>query len=208
MKIKIDDQYHSDENNNYEGEQCTVDENGNLNLFINVDGEFGEDEPLELINKGNICNNEEEKKVIESDFSENVWHDEKYSETYDDIYSKIENDSDIDFENYNQVEEKGVIEVISKLGSKDGVDLKGARINLYLLNGVSPKLHDSKITDENGKVRFDNLENGCYRVISIIDRRYFEKSSYYTWNEVTIDKSNKFSSICVVNRIKMAYYRR
>ncbi|GAA0085676.1 hypothetical protein UT300007_21150 [Clostridium sp. CTA-7] len=208
MKITIDDQYHSDENNNYEEDQYAVDESGNLNLFINVDGEFGDEEPVETINKDNICNKEEEKKIIESNFSENIWHDEKYSERYSDIYSEIENDSDIGFKSYNQVEEKGTIEVISKLASKDGVDLKGARINLYLLNGVSPKLYDSKITDEKGKVRFDSLENGCYRVISIIDRRFFEKPAYYTWNEVTIDKNNKFSSICVINRIKMAYYRR
>lgn len=106
------------------------------------------------------------------------------------------------------VEEKGIIEVFSKLGSKDGVELKGARINLYLLNGVSPKLYDSKFTDSIGKVKFDKLPNGCYRIIAIVDRRFFEKPMYYNWNEVTIDKNNKNSSILVVNRIKAAYYRR
>ncbi|MDZ7548968.1 calcium-binding protein, partial [Clostridium perfringens] len=113
MKITIDDQYHSDDNNNYEEDQYAVDESGNLNLFINVDGEFGDEEPVETINKDNICNKEEEKKVIESNFSENIWHDEKYSERYSDIYSEIENDSDIGFNSYNQVEEKGTIEAIS-----------------------------------------------------------------------------------------------
>ncbi len=108
----------------------------------------------------------------------------------------------------NEVEEKGTIEVFSRLGSKEGVELKGARINLYLLNGISPKLYDSKFTDSIGKVTFNNLPNGCYRIIAIVDRRFFEKPMYYNWNEVIIDKNNKTSSILVVNRIKAAYHRR
>lgn len=226
MKIVIDDQYHSDENNNnykdnnYGEDQCTVDENGNLNLFIQVDEKVEDSNPTMAINKDNICNNQVEEKIIESDFSEQAWRDEKYEEHYDNIYSNIEDNfkdnfqdnfqgnSQKDFNNYNLIEEKGSIEVISKLANRDGVELKGARINLYLLNGISPKLYDSKFTDSEGKVVFDNLENGCYRVIAIVDRRFFEKPSYYSWNEVTIDKNNKSANICVVNKIKMSYYRR
>lgn len=223
MKIVIDDQYHSDENNNNE-DQYTVDENGNLNLFIQVDGEVGEDNSTRTINRDNICNTQEEE-IIESDFSE-----EKCENPYDILYSNIENklegisqdssqeqynsqynsqySSENNFNSYNGVEEKGRIEIISRLASRDGVELKGARINLYLLNGISPKLYDSKFTDSNGEVVFENLENGCYRVIAIVDRRFFEKPLYYTWNEVTIDKNNKSANICVVNKIKSAYYRR
>ena len=51
MKIVIDDQYHSDENNNNNEDQYTVDENGNLNLFIQVDGEVGEDNSTRTINR-------------------------------------------------------------------------------------------------------------------------------------------------------------
>ncbi|WP_291647889.1 prealbumin-like fold domain-containing protein [Clostridium sp.] len=223
MKIVIDDQYHSDENNNNE-DQYTVDENGNLNLFIQVDGEVGENNSTRSINRDNICNNQEDEEIIESDFSEQVLSEEKYENPYDRLYSNIEDklqgisqdslqdnlkfNSQNNFNDYNVVEEKGRIEITSRLASRDGVELKGARINLYLLNGISPKLHDSKFTDSNGKVVFDNLENGCYRVISIVDRRFFEKPSYYTWNEVTIDKNNKSASVCVVNKIKPTYYRR
>lgn len=98
--------------------------------------------------------------------------------------------------------EKGIIEVVCKLGNKDGLNLKGAKINLYLLEGVSPKLKESKYTDVNGFLRFDNLENGCYRVISIVDRNYFEKPIYQTWNEYNVDKQNKYTSITIINRIK------
>lgn len=106
---------------------------------------------------------------------------------------------DIIKENYV---EKGIIEVVCKLGSKDGLSLKGAKINLYLLEGVSPKLKCSKYTDVNGNVIFDNLENGCYRVISIVDRNYFEKPVYQTWNEYNVDKENKYASITIINKIK------
>ncbi|MCR1950244.1 MULTISPECIES: prealbumin-like fold domain-containing protein [unclassified Clostridium] len=219
MKIVIDDQYHSDENNNNNEDQYTVDENGNLNLFIQVDGEVREDNSTGTINRDNICNNQEEE-IIESDFSDQVCSEGQYENPYDRLYSNIEDklqgisqDSSQynlqnNYNNYNEVEEKGRIEVISRLASREGVELKGARINLYLLNGISPKLYNSKFTDANGKVVFDNLENGCYRVIAIVDRRFFEKPSYYTWNEVTIDKDNKSANICVVNKIKSTYYRR
>jgi len=108
-------------------------------------------------------------------------------------------DNDVIKEDYL---EKGIIEVVCKLGNKDGLNLKGAKINLYLLKGVSPKLKESKYTDEKGFVVFDNLENGCYRVISIVDRNYFEKPMYQTWNEYNVDNENKYCNIMIINRIK------
>lgn len=271
MKIVIDDQYHNDENKQY-----TVDENGNINLFINLGDEVEESNTLD--NSNNINYNEGEN-VIESDFtefqekvteevktkdeeiiinearisdevrlsdeprisdieestiggtisSENPWKEEKFSRDYNSIYGEIENNLEEKYANkserveveysssepkYNRYEEKkvkeetGNIDVFSRLGSKEGVELKGARINLYLLNGVSPKLYDSKFSDSSGKVDFNNLPNGCYRIIAIVDRRFFEKPIYYNWNEVTIDKNNKNSNVLVVNRIKPGYYRR
>lgn len=97
---------------------------------------------------------------------------------------------------------KGKIEVTSKLGDMNGKPISDAKINLYILNGISPKLIDSKITDEYGEVIFDNLENGSYRVIAIVNRKYFEKPSYITWNEVTISDELKKESIIVVNKVK------
>lgn len=259
MKIVIDDQYHNDENKQY-----TVDENGNINLFINIEDKVEDSNTLE---DSNNINYNEGENVIESDFtefqekdteektvyaeeittegvpisnveapifgstisSENPWQEEKFSRDYSSIYAEIENNLEEKYANkshgaevedsnlqhiYNKNEEKkvreetGSIDVSSRLGSKEGVELKGARINLYLLNGVSPKLYDSKFSDASGIVEFNNLPNACYRIIAIVDRRFFEKPTYYNWNEVTIDRNNKKSSITVVNRIKAGYYRR
>lgn len=97
---------------------------------------------------------------------------------------------------------KGKIVVYSSLGSKDGTRIKGVKINLYLLNGISPQLVESKHTDCNGMVIFDNVPRGNYRVIELIDKRYFAKPSYLTWNEVNIDDYNNSSTIYVVNKIK------
>lgn len=99
-------------------------------------------------------------------------------------------------------EEKGKIEVIVRLGSKDGSTIKGAKINLYLLKGVQPKLVKSKFTDDFGKVIFTDLEDGCYRAISIVNREYFDKPIYHTWNEFNVDENNKYAKIEVVNKIK------
>ena len=224
MKILIDDQYRDDNDKSYEANEYTVDENGNFNLFIHVDGEVISDNPANKSDNNNICNNElGEENILESDFiqdfddinssddinpSDDASSDEKYSNAYDDFYSQIANSQYQPSENKNIVEEKGTIEVISKLVSKEGLELKGARINLYLLNGISPKLYDSQLTDNCGKSIFNNLENGCYRIIAIVDRRFFEKPVYYNWNEVTIDKENKKSKICVVNKIKPSYYKK
>ena len=60
----------------------------------------------------------------------------------------------------------------------------------------------SKLTDINGIVVFDSLSEGSYRVIEIVNRKYFEKPTYIQWNEVTISKDLKEESIIVINRIK------
>ena len=259
MKIVIDDQYHSDENKGF-----TADENGNIDLFINIgndvasgstleDGnninfnesnncvennftEFNENaniveerEDEDVINAGVIIGESEESVLRNTISSENPWEDEEFSRNYNNIYAEIEDNLEKKYANENEKidgdnfvrktiytsydekkieEEKGCISILSKLGSKEGVEIKGARINLYLLNGVSPKLYDSKFSDEAGKVEFKNLSNGCYRVIAIVDRRFFEKPVYYNWNEVTIDANNKKANIVVVNRIKPGYYKR
>ncbi|MBD7914185.1 calcium-binding protein [Clostridium sp. Sa3CUN1] len=281
MKIIIDDQYQNDENNQY-----TMDEDGNINLFINIDNATEQDETINFNNNidsnsliGGIESNFEElreeeikdtfivesfvkeENIIKEDNTiseeniiseESQREEEKNKRNYHSIYAEIERnlqtkysgDDKVEYDLNNQLEyglnnqveyvannqeeydlnkkvknqydnpierreeeKKGIIEVYSKLGSREGLELRGARINLYLLNGVSPKLYDSKFTDSIGKVTFNNLPNGCYRIIAIVDRRYFEKPIYYNWNEVTIDSNNKEKSIVVVNKIKSGYYR-
>lgn len=97
---------------------------------------------------------------------------------------------------------KGKITVYAKLGDVEGECISDAKINLYALNGLSPKLISSKFTDKNGIVIFDNLEEGSYRIIEIVNRKYFEKPTYIQWNEVTINKNLYTEQIIVVNKIK------
>ena len=99
-------------------------------------------------------------------------------------------------------EVKGVITVISALHSKEGTKIKGVKVNLYKLNGICPELVDSKVTDCDGKVVFCNIPEGAYRVIELIDKRYFEKPQYINWNEVTIDECTTESCIYIINKIK------
>ena len=97
---------------------------------------------------------------------------------------------------------KGKITVYARLGDVKGTCISEAKINLYALNGLSPKLISSKFTDKNGIVIFDNLEEGSYRIIEIVNRKYFEKPTYVQWNEVTINKHLEAEEIIVVNKIR------
>ncbi|WP_026886148.1 prealbumin-like fold domain-containing protein [Clostridium beijerinckii] len=96
----------------------------------------------------------------------------------------------------------GEIIVTSILECEENEYLKGVKINLYKINGLSPVLVKSKVTDEEGKVIFSGIEEGCYRIIEIVDKRYFEKPKYINWNEIIIDDTNKKQKIVVVNKIK------
>jgi 5-hydroxyisourate hydrolase-like protein (transthyretin family) len=80
--------------------------------------------------------------------------------------------------------------------------LEGVKINLYKINGLSPVLIKSMNTDDKGQVVFSEIENGCYRIIEIIDKKYFEKPKYINWNEIIIDNTNKNQNIIIVNKIK------
>ena len=96
----------------------------------------------------------------------------------------------------------GQIAVISVLDYGKHELLQGTKINLYRINGLSPVLIESKVTDEAGKVVFKNIDKGCYRVIEIIDKRFFEKPKYINWNEIIIDENNFKQKIVVVNKLK------
>lgn len=97
---------------------------------------------------------------------------------------------------------RGKITVDVRLGDRNGKAISEAKINLYALNGLSPKLVSSKLTNINGIVIFDSLPEGSYRVIEIVNRKYFEKPTYIQWNEVTINKDLREEYIIVVNKIK------
>lgn len=96
----------------------------------------------------------------------------------------------------------GEIIVYSVLLSKEGKGIEGVKINLYKLSGISPKLVDSKYTDGEGKVIFCKLEEASYRVIELIDRKYFKKPSYSKWNEVRIDEFNREGLVYAINKSK------
>ncbi|MGL4773811.1 MAG: SpaA isopeptide-forming pilin-related protein, partial [Clostridium sp.] len=100
---------------------------------------------------------------------------------------------------------KGTIKVISTIKSIEGEPLTGVKINLYVTNGVSPRLVRSGFTDKSGVVIFSGLECGSYRVIEIIDKKYFEKPIYKKWNEVNIIEGNTYEEVYVINRIKEYY---
>lgn len=97
---------------------------------------------------------------------------------------------------------RGKIIVAVKLDDKQGKAISEAKINLYALNGLSPKLVSSKLTNRSGIVVFDSLPEGSYRVIEIVNRKYFEKPTYIQWNEVTINKDLQEGNIIIVNKIK------
>ena len=103
------------------------------------------------------------------------------------------------------VEESSKIIVQSRLGSITGEVISKAKINLYMLNGISPKLVDSKLTDKNGIAIFDKLDHGSYRIIAIVDKKYFQKPSYITWNEITIHSNTQTETITVINKVKTTY---
>lgn len=105
-------------------------------------------------------------------------------------------------EEYIQQTIGGKITVVVRLGDKKGKAISEAKINLYALNGLSPKLVSSKLTNRSGVVVFDSLPEGSYRVIEIVNRKYFEKPTYIQWNEVTISKDLQEGSIIIVNKIK------
>jgi len=129
----------------------------------------------------------------------------------DDIIFKVENQtldsnstqmSTEDSVIENNMFETGKIIVTSVLDFEENEYLQGVKINLYKINGLSPVLITSKTTDEEGNVVFSELEEGCYRIIEIIDKRYFEKPKYINWNEIMIDNINKNQKVIVVNKIK------
>lgn len=124
----------------------------------------------------------------------------------DDAISKADNkyinSVNVSMSAEDNIVKNGRIVVTSVWDYGDNECLQGVKINLYKINGLSPVLITSKITDEEGKVVFSEIEEGCYRIIEIVDKRYFEKPKYINWNEIIIDGVNKNQKLTILNRIK------
>lgn len=121
----------------------------------------------------------------------------------------IEDDNDevyLDYEpNITYKSNLGKITVFDKLDHINGVEVEGAQINLYKLSAINPTLVETKMTDSNGKAEFSDLDEGNYRVIAIVDKRFFLRPDYYRWNEININSTNKEDTVIVVNKIKPEY---
>jgi len=124
----------------------------------------------------------------------------------DDTISKVDNkyidNINVEMSAEDNIVNNGEIVVTSVWDCEENECLQGMKINLYKINGLSPVLVTSKITDEDGKAVFSEIEEGCYRIIEIVDKRYFEKPKYINWNEIIIDGVNKNQKLTIVNRIK------
>jgi Transthyretin-like protein len=104
--------------------------------------------------------------------------------------------------------ERGSIVVFSKFRSASGEPLSGVTVKLFRLTGGCPQLISSKVTDCNGRVIFDNLPNGFFRVVEEIDKRFFQRPTYIPWNEVEINNVVRTATIIVVNRLRRRDCRR
>lgn len=103
------------------------------------------------------------------------------------------------------IDEKGKIIVYTLMNDLNGKKLKGIKVNLYIINGVSPFLLMSKYSDENGKVEFLNIDDGNYRIIEIIDKKVYEKPTYIRWNEINISSYCKEETIYIINKKRNLY---
>lgn len=229
MRIRIDDDFDKDLEEEYKSiDNDTIVGNGalsNENIpIIDVKAEDLKEEALDNQGKKNVIKKEETNKynlsngfsieiqgatLIDDNEVENYLNNKNLNSNnnlLEDKKDKVEkrNESKKIKESNEYIEKrvKGKIVVGVRLGDRKGKPISEAKVNLYALNGISPKLISSKLSDKNGIVVFDGLPEGSYRVIEIVNRRYFEKPTYIQWNEVTISKDLREESIIVINRLK------
>lgn len=153
----------------------------------------------------NHSNDKSKDNIVQGDIIETTFQEvdtERYDYNYADDYKEYYSSCEEDESSEGDIGVLGEIKVMSRLANKNKTLISSAKINLYILNGVSPKLVETKYTDNDGKVVFENLKRGSYRVIAIVDRKYFEKPTYSPWNEITIDRNTTETSIEVINKIK------
>ena len=85
---------------------------------------------------------------------------------------------DTDEKSFEVKQGKIIVKSIIDYGKKEV--LSGVKINLYKINGLSPVLVQSDSTDKQGEVIFDNIQDGSYRVIEIVDKRYLKNQNMLT----------------------------
>ncbi|AOR22854.1 hypothetical protein BGI42_03615 [Clostridium taeniosporum] len=189
----------------------------NFNLI--EDGEELFNKECDLLNENDIIDNCDLLKK-DNDYKESTQKQKSFYENYEsDIqkYHTLNKSKDNDFNYYNNpnyyndfnyyddecTDVDGKIIVLASINC-DGKNkcLEGAKINLYRLNGVCPQFVESYLTDRQGKVEFKNLSEGCYRIIEIVNKNYFEKPKYIDWNEVNINKENTEAKVLVMNKLK------
>lgn len=225
MRIRIDDDFNNDLDAEYKSiDNDTIVGNGALSKenipIVDVKAEDVKEEKIDEKIEGRTIKKEESNKYnLNNGFSVEIqgatllddnevknYINKKFSDDNLDINNKSDlisrkKENEEYLSNKSQ-RLKGKITVGVRLGDRKGKPISEAKINLYVLNGLSPKLVSSRLTDMNGVVVFDGLPDGSYRVIEIVNRKYFEKPTYIQWNEVTISKDLKEESIIVINRIK------
>ena len=191
MRIRIDDDFDNDLDAQYKSvDNDTIVGNGALSKenipIIDVKSEDIKEELVDgEMENGSIRQKEITEYNLDNGFSIKIQGATLLDEN--EIKNYINNNSGEDRKNKsmskngnNRIKEndeyigqrvKGKIIVGVRLGDRRGKAISEAKINLYALNGLSPRLVSSKLTDKNGIVVFDGLTEGSYRVIEIINRK-------------------------------------
>ncbi|MGL4991914.1 MAG: SpaA isopeptide-forming pilin-related protein [Sarcina sp.] len=103
---------------------------------------------------------------------------------------------------YKRVPDLGMVEVYSHLNCTNGEPISGMPFNLYKIDRNGEKLIASKKTDKRGRVEFNCLENGMYRVQQVVDECVFDTPEYYPASEFVITDKKKHHRIYVVNKLR------
>lgn len=126
----------------------------------------------------------------------------EYKDLEQDFFELLNDDEHEKCEEKNHCQKKGKIVVTCKLNTASGEPIGGVTIKLFKINGCSPVLVGCKLTNSCGKCEFNNLENGNYRVVQVIDLCVFEKPQYVPCNEVNITPTDKCGQVLIINRIR------
>ncbi|GIM27464.1 hypothetical protein CPJCM30710_01300 [Clostridium polyendosporum] len=97
---------------------------------------------------------------------------------------------------------RGRIAVTSVLGCSEREPISGVTIVLFRVVGCSLEFVDAEVTNANGRVVFNNLRDGIYKVVQLIRRCIFEEPIFLPTDQVTIDEDNREFDIIIINKIK------
>ncbi|QAA34204.1 prealbumin-like fold domain-containing protein [Clostridium manihotivorum] len=101
----------------------------------------------------------------------------------------------------------GRIEVTSKLGSDCGEPISGVKVYLFRIEDYNLRFACFKITNKHGKVVFDGLRDGIYKVVQPMDKCIFRDPVYLPSDQVPIDRVHRDYNITVINRIRPSVLR-